>query len=62
MEKEIETQLLTMFSRINMDRPENFDDIVEFCVADIRETANVEFSEGDVTIAFRRYVEKLANN
>ena len=41
-----------------MDKPENFHEIVEFIVEDIEETADVDFSYGDVVIGFRRFIDK----
>lgn len=51
--------LINMFVLINMDKPENFEQILDFCLEDINETADPEnWSNGDVTIAFRRFIEK----
>ena len=55
---EIEHILLGLLSLIGMDKPINFDQIVEFCFQDIDETADKEnWNESDVTIAFRRWIE-----
>jgi hypothetical protein len=42
-----------------MDIPSNYEDIVQDCFEDIHETADpVNWSNGDVSIAFRRWIEK----
>jgi len=57
--KEVEIQLLgDIYPAIGIDRPENHDDIVEFIVDDVKETADPEeWHSGDVSIAFRRFLE-----
>ena len=56
---EIESMLIDIFDRIGIQTPSNFDDIVKFCVDDVRETADPEnWHSGDVEIAFRRWIEK----
>ena len=56
--------LIDIFDRINIDTPNNFDDILEFVVEDVEETADEENwhdgyggEETDVSIAFRRWIE-----
>jgi hypothetical protein len=58
METIVETYLENMFKAIEMDRPENYDVMFNFICDDIRETADEDFSYGDVVIAFRRFIEK----
>ena len=58
METIVETYLENMFKAIEMDRPENYDVMFDFICDDIRETADEDFSYGDVVIAFRRFIEK----
>ena len=59
IKKEIESMLIDIFDRIGIQTPSNFDDIVKFCVDDVRETADPEnWHSGDVEIAFRRWIEK----
>jgi hypothetical protein len=55
---EIEYVLLDMYNSIGMDKPENHEDILQFCYEDVDETADpIDWSSGDVTIAFRRWIE-----
>lgn len=56
--------LLQTFSLIGMDKPENFDKILDFVTADVLETSDSEsgfMSEGDVIIGFRRFIEQVGN-
>jgi len=57
MKKEVESHLLITLSTIGMDKPHNFDEIVDFCVNDIKETASKDWHSGDVAIALRRFIE-----
>ena len=60
--KEITEMLIDIFDRMVMDTPNNFDDILEFIVEDVEETADKEnWHDGDVTIAFRRWIELNQN-
>jgi hypothetical protein len=60
--KEITEMLIDIFDRINIDTPSNFDDILEFVVEDVEETADKEnWHDGDVAIAFRRWIELNQN-
>lgn len=55
---EIEVILVNMLTKIDMDIPDNFEDIVQYCYEDVCETADPNnWSNGDVTIAFRRWIE-----
>lgn len=57
--KEIENILIDMWTTIGIDRPENHDDIVQYCYEDINETADpIHWSSTDVAIAFRRWIEE----
>jgi hypothetical protein len=50
--------LINIFNRINIDTPHNFDEILEFVLNDVNETADKEnWHDGDVAIAFRRWIE-----
>jgi len=50
--------LIDIFGRINIDTPSNFDEILEFVVDDVNDTADKEnWHDGDVAIAFRRWIE-----
>ena len=57
--KEVEIQLLgEIYSAIGIDKPENHEDIVDFIVEDVKETADPkDWHSGDVDIAFRRFLE-----
>lgn len=59
MKKEIQEFLLgTFFPSIEMDKPLNFDEILEFIVEDVNSAADPEhWHSGDVVIAFRRWIE-----
>ena len=60
--EEITSMLIDIFDRINIDTPNNFDDILEFVVEDVEETADKEnWHDGDVAIAFRRWIELNQN-
>jgi hypothetical protein len=55
---EIEKMLIYIWASIGMDIPNNFEDIVQFCYEDVCDTADAEnWHSGDVTIAFRRWIE-----
>ena len=57
-EKEITSMLIDIFDRINIDTPNNFDDILDFVYDDVKETADKEnWHSGDVAISFRRWIE-----
>lgn len=58
-EKEVEQVLFSIYNAIGIDKPENHEDILNFCVEDVEETADKEnWHSGDVAIAFRRFLEK----
>jgi len=57
--EQITSLLIDIFDRINIDTPSNFEEILEFVYDDVCETADPEnWSDGDVAIAFRRWIEK----
>ena len=57
--KEIESLLIDIFDRIGIQTPSNFDEIAEFCYEDVCASADpVDWGDGDVAIAFRRWIEK----
>ena len=59
----ITSMLIDIFDRINIDTPWNFDQILEFVVEDVEETADKElWHDGDVAIAFRRWIESNSVN
>jgi len=55
---EIERDFIILTTRIGIDIPSNFEDIVQFIYEDVCETADPEeWHDGDVAIAFRRWIE-----
>ena len=61
MKAEIEGMLINIYMTIGIDRPENHDNILDFIVNDVQETADPEnWHSGDVAIAFRRWIEAQA--
>jgi hypothetical protein len=55
---EIELRLLALFALLNMDKPMNFDQIVDYIFNDMAESADGEnWSDGDVITGFRRWIE-----
>jgi hypothetical protein len=56
--KEIELRLINLITKIGMDIPENFEEIVQFIFEDVCETADpINWSDGDIAIGFRRWIE-----
>ncbi|MFK5892874.1 MAG: hypothetical protein QM504_06610 [Pseudomonadota bacterium] len=54
----IDRDLRGIYSHIGCDAPENHEQILEFCLDDVVETAEPDsWHSGDVAIAFRRYLE-----
>lgn len=59
MKKEIEGMLFKIWASIGMNKPNNHDEILEYCYEDVKETADpVNWHSGDVAIAFRRWIEE----
>ena len=59
----IDNFLRQIYLQIGMDAPHNHDDILEFVVEDVEETADPEnWHDGDVAIAFRRWIEAQSEN
>jgi isopropylmalate/homocitrate/citramalate synthase len=55
---EIEKTFINLLASIGMDVPSNFEDIVQHIYEDVCETADpVNWSQGDVVIGFRRWIE-----
>jgi len=55
---EVELILLDILGGIGMDKPSNFDSIVQYCFDDICETADADdWNISDVAIALRRFIE-----
>ena len=56
--EEVTVFLIDIFDTINIDTPNNFDEVLEFVYNDVCETADKEhWHNGDVAIAFRRWIE-----
>lgn len=58
----IEHFLHTLYVKIGIDKPSNHDDILAFCVNDIKATADIDFNDDDIRIAFRRFLELQNTN
>lgn len=55
---DIERIFLNLIARMEMDIPENYEDIVQYIYEDVLETADpINWSVGDVVIGFRRWIE-----
>lgn len=59
--KFIEVHLFDMWLRLNLDKPSNWQEIVDFVIEDVQYSSdyllNGDFHSGDIEIAFRRYIE-----
>ena len=56
--EEIESMLMGIYSRIGMDKPQNHEEILDFVVEEVEETADPdEWNSEDVSIGFRRWIE-----
>ena len=59
---DVQAILYIMYASIGMDKPLNHEDILSFVANDVMETADpVNWSNGDVAIAFRRWLESKSN-
>jgi hypothetical protein len=60
MENIVEVHLLAMFSSIQMDKPDNFHEMVAYICRDITECGDVnDFVYEDVVIGFRRFIQSI---
>jgi hypothetical protein len=58
----INASLVQLFVRVGIDMPNNFDEIRDFIYEDVCVTADPNrWHDGDVAIAFRRWIEKGLN-
>jgi hypothetical protein len=59
--KFIEQYLTKLWQSLNLDRPNNWDYILDFVVSDVAESSGYlidgYFNSEDISIAFRRFVE-----
>lgn len=59
----VKVMLMNIFSTIGIDKPINFDEILEFCYEDVMSSAELQdWHSGDVAIAFRRWIEDQTEN
>jgi hypothetical protein len=62
---EAQIVLRSAFSNMNMDEPENIDQILEFVTKDVLKTSAAEsegyFSHGDIINGFKRFIEDSSN-
>ena len=54
----VEKIFIDLISRMGMEIPNNYEDIVQYIFEDILDCADDNFSEGDVVIGFRRFIEQ----
>jgi len=55
---EVDSQLMSIYSQIGIDKPSNHEDIIQFVSEDVEASTNAEeFTSEDVKIAFRRLIE-----
>lgn len=59
--KEVLLSLIRIFTNMGMDAPTNLDEIHDFVYNDIMCTSDESWSDGDVAIGFRRWIESKAN-
>lgn len=61
MRLSIQSMLILMMSNMGMDTPQNIEDITDFVMEDVQETADPnDWHSGDVAITFRRWIEAQA--
>ena len=62
MKEFVNKYMLHKWTIIGIDKPTNHDEIVEYIVNDVKETADkVDWHSGDIDIAFRRWIEFQIN-
>ncbi len=58
MKDDIESIFINLIARMEMEIPENYEDIVQYIYEDVLETADpINWSVDDVVIGFRRWIE-----
>lgn len=58
MKDAIEYIFINLIAKIEMDIPENYEDIVQYIFEDVLETADpINWGVDDVVIGFRRWIE-----
>lgn len=59
LKKQVESFIALMCVSVSIDTPRNFDKIVEYICDDVKDSTSMsEWNDGDIAIAFRRYLEK----
>ena len=53
----IKTELTYIYLSIGIDMPSNNEEIINYIMADVSETADDNFTSEDIRIAFRRFIE-----
>ena len=57
----VEEHLLELWRRLNLDMPNNWDDILNFVIEDVASASGYsidgDFHSGDIEIPFRRFIE-----
>lgn len=62
MVKFVKTELTYIYLSIGIDTPSNNEEIINYIMADVSETADDNFTSEDIRIAFRRFIEHKKNN
>jgi len=57
LKRGVELGLNAAFRTLGMDNPTNMETIIDFCAEDIKEAADEKWSDGDLAIALRRFIE-----
>ena len=58
MKDDVEYIFINLITRMEMDIPENYEDIVQYIYEDVLETSDsINWSVDDVVIGFRRWIE-----
>lgn len=54
----IEDKFINLVTKIGMDLPDNYEDIVQYIYEDVCETADeLNWNDSDIVIGFRRWIE-----
>jgi hypothetical protein len=59
---EIEKRFINLITKINMDIPDNYEDIVQYIYEDVCETADkVNWNDNNIVIGFKKWIESNVN-
>jgi hypothetical protein len=62
----IKNHLMQMWSKHNIDRPSNWNNLLAYVVEDVMSSSSNlidgDYHSGDVEIAFRRFFERIEND